>query len=63
MLPTCIKLKDLGVNGKFQTTKYTTIMEQLQIRAYRFRKKERLQEDNLEQIIKDMKAEGQAEKV
>jgi hypothetical protein len=63
LLPTCIKLKDLGVNGKFQTTKYTTIMEQLQIRAYRFRKKERLQEDNLEQIIKDMKAEGQAEKV
>jgi len=36
LLTTCIKLKDLGVNGKFQTTKHTTIMEQLQIRADRF---------------------------
>jgi hypothetical protein len=59
LLTTCIKLKDLGVNGKFQTTKHTTIMEQLQIRADRFRKQGRLQEDNLEQIIADMKAEGQ----
>ncbi len=59
MLTTCIKLKDLGVNGNFQTTKHTTIMEQLRIRADRFRKQERLQEDNLEQIIEDMKAEGQ----
>jgi hypothetical protein len=61
LLTTCIKLKDLGVNGKFQTTKHTTIMEQLRIRADRFRKQGRLQEDNLEQIIKDMKAEGQVE--
>ena len=36
-------------------------MEQLQIRADRFRKQGRLQEDNLEQIIEDMKAEGQVE--
>ena len=34
-------------------------MEQLRIRADRFRKRGRLQEDNLEQIIEDMKAEGQ----
>jgi hypothetical protein len=34
-------------------------MEQLQIRADRFRKQGRLQEDDREQIIKDMKAEGQ----
>jgi hypothetical protein len=34
-------------------------MEQLRIGADRFRKQGRLQEDNLEQIIKDMKAEGQ----
>jgi hypothetical protein len=38
-----------------------TIMEQLQIRADRFRKQGRLQEDDLEQIIEDMKAEGQVE--
>ena len=36
-------------------------MEQLQIRADRFRKQGRLQEDDLEQIIEDMKAEGQVE--
>ncbi len=59
MITTCIKLKDYGVNGKFQTTKHTTIMEQLRIRADRFRKQGRLQEDNLGQIIEDMKAEGQ----
>jgi hypothetical protein len=35
------------------------MMEQLQIRAERFRKQGRLQEDDLEQIIKEMKAEGQ----
>jgi hypothetical protein len=61
LLSTCIKLKDLGVNGKFQTTKHTTINKQLQIRADRFRKQGRLQEDDLEQIIKDMKAEVQVE--
>jgi hypothetical protein len=61
LLTTCIKLKDLGINGKFQTTKHTTIMEQLRIKADRFRKQGRLQEDNLEQIIEDMKAEGQVE--
>jgi hypothetical protein len=43
----------------FQTTKHTTIMEQLRIRAKQFRKQGRLQEDDLERIIKEMKAEGQ----
>jgi hypothetical protein len=47
------------INGKFQTTKHTTIMERLRIRAERFRKQGRLQEDDLEQIIKEMKEEGQ----
>jgi hypothetical protein len=34
-------------------------MEQLRIRADRLRKQGRLQEDDLEQIIREMKAEGQ----
>ncbi len=34
-------------------------MERLRIRAERFRKQGRLQEDDLEQIIKEMKEEGQ----
>ncbi len=60
LLTTCVKLKDLCINGKFQTTKHTTIMEQLRIRAEQFRKQGRLQEDDLEQIIEEMKAEGQS---
>jgi hypothetical protein len=36
-------------------------MEQLRIRAERFRKQGRLQEDDLEQIIKEMKEEGRHE--
>ncbi len=36
-------------------------MEQLQIRADRFRKQGRLHEDDLEQIIEDMMAEGRVE--
>jgi hypothetical protein len=60
LLTTCVKLKDLCINGKLQTTKHTTIMEQLQIRAEQFRKQRRLQEHDLEQIIKEMKAEGQS---
>jgi hypothetical protein len=48
----------LGINGKFNRTKHSTIMEQLLIRAERFRKQGRLQEDNLEQIIREMKEEG-----
>jgi hypothetical protein len=35
-------------------------MEQLRIQAEQFRKQGRLQEDDLEQIIKEMKAEGQS---
>jgi hypothetical protein len=50
----------LGINGKFKTTKHSTIMKQLRIRAERFRKQGRLQEqeDDLEQIIKEIKEEG-----
>jgi hypothetical protein len=38
-------------------------MEQLQIRAEQFRKQGRLQEDDLEQIIKEMKQKGRSRKV
>jgi hypothetical protein len=58
LLSTCQKLKDICTDGKFETTKHSTIMEPLRIRADWFRKQGRLQEDDLEQIINDMKAEG-----
>jgi len=58
LLSTCQKLKDLCNNGKFKPTSHSTIMEQLRIRAECFQKQGRLQEDDLEQIIKDMKDEG-----
>ncbi len=45
--------------GQFQTAKHITIMEHLRLRAEQFRKQGRLWEDNLEQIIEEMKAEEQ----
>ena len=62
LLTTCVKLKNLGINGKFKTTLHSAIMEELRIsRAERFRKQGRLQEDDLEQIIKEITEEGRHE--
>jgi hypothetical protein len=50
-------MKDICLNGKFETTKHSTIMEHLRRRANQFRKQGQLQDNNLKQIINDMKAE------
>jgi hypothetical protein len=50
-----MELKNLCKNGKFKTTSHTSIMEQLRIRADRFRKQGRLQDKDLEEIIADIK--------
>jgi hypothetical protein len=55
LLSTCMKLKNSCINGKFKTTLDRYIMEQLQIRADRFRKHGRLQDKDLEEIIKGIK--------
>jgi hypothetical protein len=44
---------------KFSNNKHTTIMEHLRLQAEQFRKQGRLREDDLEQIIEEMKAEEQ----
>jgi hypothetical protein len=51
-----MNLKNLCINGKFKTTPHSNIMEQLQIRADKFRKQGRLRDENLEEIIKEIKA-------
>ncbi len=48
LLTTCVKLKELCKNGKLQTTPHSTIMEQLQNRADRFRKQGQLRDEELE---------------
>jgi hypothetical protein len=48
-------LKELYYTGKFKTTPHTNIMEQLQIKADRFRKQGRLQDKDVEEIIKDLR--------
>ncbi len=50
-----MKLKNLCTNGKFKTTLHSNIMEQLRIRADRFRKQGRLRDEDLEEIIKGIK--------
>ncbi len=49
-----MKLKNLCINGKFTTTPHLTIMEQLQLKAERIRKHEQLQDQDLEEIIKEI---------
>jgi hypothetical protein len=41
--------------GKFKTTPHTFIMEELQNKADQFRKQGRLQDQDLEEIIKEIK--------
>jgi hypothetical protein len=55
LLTTCVKLKDLCHTGQFGTTSHSTVMEQLRFRADRFRKQGRLQEEEVEEIIKEIK--------
>jgi hypothetical protein len=50
-----MKLKNLCINGKFKTTPHTSIMEQLLNKADQFRKQGRLQDQDLEEIIKEIK--------
>ncbi len=51
LLSTCVKLKDLCINGKLKMTPHINIMEQLRNRADRFRKQGRLQNEDLKEII------------
>jgi hypothetical protein len=55
LLSTCMKLKNLCINGKFKTMPHTSIMEQLQNKPDRLRKQGRLQDQDLEEIIKEIK--------
>jgi hypothetical protein len=53
-----MKLKNLCTNGKFKTTLHSNIIEQLQIRADRFRKQGRLRDKDLKEIIDAIKADN-----
>jgi hypothetical protein len=53
-----MKLKSICINGKFKTTPHINIMEQLQIRADRFRKQGRLRDKDLKEIIDAIKADN-----
>jgi hypothetical protein len=54
-LSTYAKLKENCKDGKFRTTEHSTIMEYFRQQADRFRKQRRLQEEDMETIIKEMK--------
>jgi hypothetical protein len=56
LLSTCVKLKDLCINRKLRTTPHVNIMKQIRDRADRYRKKGRLQDEDLEEIIKEIMA-------
>jgi hypothetical protein len=47
------------MNGKYKTTSHSTIMEQLRIKAERFRKQGRLQNEDLEEIMQEIKESDQ----
>jgi hypothetical protein len=51
-----MKLKKICINGKFKATLHSNIMEQLQIRVDKFRKQGRLRDEDLAEIIKEIKA-------
>ncbi len=48
------------INGSIKTTNHKTIMEQLQLRAERFRKQGRLRNEDLEEITAKIKARGES---
>ena len=51
-----MEIKSVCINGSIKPTNHNTIMEQLRIRAERFRKQGRLRDEDLEEIIADIKA-------
>jgi len=51
-----MEIKSTCINGSIKTTNHKTIMEQLRLRAERFRKQGRLRDEDLEEIIADIKA-------
>jgi hypothetical protein len=51
-----MEIKALCIKGTLKTTSHTTILEQLRIRADQFGKQGRLQDNNLEEIITEIKA-------
>ena len=50
-----MKIKSVCISGSIITTNHSTIMEQLQIRAEQFRKQGRLRDEDMEDIIADVK--------
>ena len=51
-----MEIKSMCINGSIKTTNHKTIMEQLRLRAEQFRKQGRLRDEDLEEIIADIKA-------
>jgi hypothetical protein len=51
-----MEVNNLCINGKLKTTSHTSILEHLRRRADQFRKQGRLQDDDLEEIITEIKA-------
>jgi hypothetical protein len=51
-----MEIKSVCINDSIKPTNHNTIMEQLRIRAERFRKQGRLRDEDLEEIIADIKA-------
>jgi hypothetical protein len=62
LLSTCTKLKENCKDGKLRTSEHSTIIEYLRQQADRFRKQGRLQEEDVETIIKEMKEMWQISK-
>jgi hypothetical protein len=68
LLETCKEINSRCINGSIKTTNHKTIVEQLRLWAERFRKQGRLSNEDLEEIITDIKAsdgstEANADKV
>jgi hypothetical protein len=62
LLEKCKEINSMCINGSIKTTNHKTIMEQLRLRAERFRKQGRLHDEDLEEIIANMRAsDGLAE--
>ncbi len=60
MLETCKEIKSMCINGSIKTTNHKTIMEQLRLQAERFRKHGRLRDEDLEEIIAEIKASDES---
>jgi hypothetical protein len=58
LLKSCMEIKKLSSNKKFKTTSHSSILDQLRVRAEQFRKQGRLRDEDLEEIIKEIKETG-----